>query len=149
MHICTYKHTKVNSYIHTYIHQVGHNTDGQLGQQAASMRTDSRQTDIRQTDSPRTGGDERRGNRDEEELDEERPKAFSLRNMSSHGVRIATIDNFQGEENKIIIVSLVRSNPKNVPGFLKVQNRVNVMLSRAKHGMYLIGNRQTVSMSLP
>lgn len=59
------------------------------------------------------------------------------------GVRLATIDNFQGEEAKVVIVSLVRSNPKHKIGFLKTENRVNVLLSRAKDGLYLIGNTKT------
>ncbi|KAF1833598.1 P-loop containing nucleoside triphosphate hydrolase protein [Decorospora gaudefroyi] len=60
-------------------------------------------------------------------------------------LRIATVDNFQGEEAKIIIVSLVRSNEKQNVGFLKTTNRINVLLSRAQHGMYLIGNADTYS----
>ncbi|KAL7762647.1 hypothetical protein ACKLNR_009182 [Fusarium oxysporum f. sp. zingiberi] len=55
-------------------------------------------------------------------------------------VRIATVDNFQGEEAKVIVISLVRSNPQGDCGFLKTSNRINVLLSRAKHGMYIIGN---------
>lgn len=46
-------------------------------------------------------------------------------------LRIATVDNFQGEEAKIIIVSLVRSNKLKKVGFLKTTNRINVLLSRA------------------
>jgi hypothetical protein len=60
-------------------------------------------------------------------------------------LRVATIDNFQGEEAKIIIVSLVRSNKARNVGFLKTSNRINVLLSRAQHGMYLIGNTETYS----
>jgi len=60
-------------------------------------------------------------------------------------LRIATVDNFQGEEAKIIIVSLVRSNERRNVGFLKTKNRINVLLSRAQHGMYLIGNTNTYS----
>ncbi|CAN9111591.1 unnamed protein product [Alternaria alternata] len=60
-------------------------------------------------------------------------------------LRIATVDNFQGEEAKIIIVSLVRSNERQNVGFLKTTNRINVLLSRAQHGMYLIGNTDTYS----
>jgi hypothetical protein len=60
-------------------------------------------------------------------------------------LRVATIDNFQGEEAKVIIVSLVRSNPERKVGFLKTRNRINVLLSRAQHGMYLIGNTDTYS----
>ncbi|KAF4989662.1 hypothetical protein FGRMN_8976 [Fusarium graminum] len=58
-------------------------------------------------------------------------------------IRLATVDNFQGEEAKIIIVSLVRSNPQRRVGFLRTENRINVLLSRAKNGMYLIGNSET------
>ncbi|CAD6574519.1 MAG: hypothetical protein ASARMPRED_006796 [Alectoria sarmentosa] len=58
-------------------------------------------------------------------------------------LRIATVDNFQGEEAKVVIVSLVRSNKERKVGFLKTTNRINVLLSRAQHGMYLIGNTDT------
>lgn len=60
-------------------------------------------------------------------------------------LRIATVDYFQGEEAKVVIVSLVRSNKERKVGFLKTTNRINVLLSRAQHGMYLIGNTDTYS----
>ncbi|KAK6332445.1 hypothetical protein TWF696_003159 [Orbilia brochopaga] len=63
-------------------------------------------------------------------------------------VRMATVDNFQGEEAEIIIVSLVRSNDRKECGFLRTPNRINVLLSRAKHGMYIIGDA-TTSMNVP
>ena len=53
------------------------------------------------------------------------------------GVRVATVDNFQGEENDIILLSLVRS--KKI-GFLKKENRICVALSRARQGFFCIGN---------
>jgi len=56
------------------------------------------------------------------------------------GVRVTTVDNFQGEENDVILLSLVRSNNQGSIGFLGTENRVNVALSRAKHGLYVIGN---------
>lgn len=58
-------------------------------------------------------------------------------------LRWATVDNFQGEEAKIVIISLVRRNGEGKVGFLRSSNRINVLLSRAKQGMYLIGNRET------
>ncbi|KAM0417324.1 hypothetical protein ACHAPT_012640 [Fusarium lateritium] len=58
-------------------------------------------------------------------------------------IRLATVDNFQGEEAKVIVVSLVRSNQQRKVGFLRTENRINVLLSRAQHGMYLIGNSET------
>ncbi|KAG0208402.1 hypothetical protein BGX28_000620 [Mortierella sp. GBA30] len=51
---------------------------------------------------------------------------------------LRTIDNYQGEEAKIVIISLVRSDA--TIGFLKSPNRTNVLLSRAKHGMFILGN---------
>jgi hypothetical protein len=60
-------------------------------------------------------------------------------------LRLATVDNFQGEEAKIIILSLVRSNPEKNCGFLRTENRINVALSRAQHGMYIIGDSETAS----
>ncbi len=58
-------------------------------------------------------------------------------------LRIASVDNFQGEEAKVIVISLVRSNDERKCGFLKTSNRINVLLSRARHGMYIIGNANT------
>jgi AAA domain len=42
-----------------------------------------------------------------------------------------------------VIVSLVRSNKHKKVGFLKTINRINVLLCRAQHGLYLIGNSET------
>ena len=56
------------------------------------------------------------------------------------GVRVTAVDNFQGEENEIILLSLVRSNKQRKIGFLAVKNRVCVALSRARKGFYCIGN---------
>ncbi|KAF9358200.1 hypothetical protein BGX26_002267 [Mortierella sp. AD094] len=70
--------------------------------------------------------------------------------LQSH-LTLRTIDNYQGEEAKIVIISLVRSDvdqdelmfkSKSSIGFLKSSNRTNVLLSRAQHGMFLIGNAE-------
>ncbi|XP_041376703.1 LOW QUALITY PROTEIN: NFX1-type zinc finger-containing protein 1-like [Gigantopelta aegis] len=61
------------------------------------------------------------------------------------GVRVTVVDNFQGEENDIILLSLVRSNDENIVGFLKIENRICVALSRAKHGLFVIGNFDLLS----
>ena len=50
------------------------------------------------------------------------------------------MDNFQGEESNIILLSLVRSNEEGKVGFLSTENRVCVALSRAKFGLYIAGN---------
>lgn len=67
-----------------------------------------------------------------------------LRQRKQHSllkdVKIVVLDNYQGEENDIVLLSLVRSNNENKIGFLKIENRVCVALSRAKHGLYIMGN---------
>lgn len=55
-------------------------------------------------------------------------------------VRLATIDGFQGEEAKVIILSTVRSNLQDRVGFLQTINRINVACSRARNGFYIVGN---------
>ena len=66
----------------------------------------------------------------------------TLRKMNLGKVNISTVDNYQGEENEIIILSLVRSNPQNKIGFLSISNRVCVALSRARRALYCIGNME-------
>ena len=56
------------------------------------------------------------------------------------GVKLTTVDNYQGEENDIILLSLVRSNVEGKIGFLSIDNRVCVALSRARHALFCIGN---------
>ena len=57
-------------------------------------------------------------------------------------IRYSTIDNFQGEESDIVILFLVRSNNTGNIGFLKEEQRVNVLLSRAWYGLLLVGKLQ-------
>ena len=89
------------------------------------------------------------GEKDEDELahkglaDAQEPSTrepVAQKSRLDKALRMATVDNFQGEEAKVIVVSLVRSNAERKPGFLKTSNRINVLLSRAQHGMYIIGN---------
>lgn len=50
----------------------------------------------------------------------------------------------QGEEANVILLSTVRNNPAGSIGFLRMRNRVNVMLSRARHGMVVLGHAPTL-----
>lgn len=61
------------------------------------------------------------------------------------GVRATVVDNYQGEECDIILLSFVRSNEEGNIGFLKDSHRINVALSRAKKGLYCIGNFDCLS----
>ncbi|KAH9170426.1 hypothetical protein EDB89DRAFT_1304023 [Lactarius sanguifluus] len=69
---------------------------------------------------------------------------FAQVEVAQH-IRIGTVDTFQGQEAKIVIISLVRNSGtfeegRASIGFLKSPNRINVALSRAKHGLYILGN---------
>lgn len=52
-------------------------------------------------------------------------------------------DNYQGEESDIVIVSLTRSNANHDIGFMSSPERLNVLLSRARDGLIMLGNIQT------
>lgn len=60
-------------------------------------------------------------------------------------LKVVTVDSYQGEENDIVLLSLVRSNKKHKIGFLSVDNRVCVALSRAKRGFYIFGNAEMLA----
>ena len=60
---------------------------------------------------------------------------------------VKTVDSYQGEENDIVILSLTRSTHDGKIGFLEINNRVCVALSRAKLGFYIFGNGNTLLLS--
>lgn len=64
---------------------------------------------------------------------------------SSVGIKVVTVDSYQGEENDIVLLSLVRSNSKHSIGFLSSDNRACVALSRAKRGFFLFGNAEMLA----
>lgn len=54
--------------------------------------------------------------------------------------QLSTVDRFQGDEADIVIISLVVDAKSRTP-FVLLQNRMIVLLSRARIGMYIIGNK--------
>ena len=56
---------------------------------------------------------------------------------------ITFTDNYQGEESEIVLVSLVRSNSSGDIGFMFSPERLNVLLSRARNALIMIGNAET------
>ncbi|KNG51926.1 stage v sporulation protein k [Stemphylium lycopersici] len=64
-------------------------------------------------------------------------------NISKRKLRISTIDNYQGEESEIVIACLTRSNEAGDIGFMASPQRVNVLLSRARNALIMIGNANT------
>jgi helicase required for RNAi-mediated heterochromatin assembly 1 len=57
-------------------------------------------------------------------------------------ITISTVDRYQGDENDIVILSLVRCNPGN--RFVGLQNRFVVAMSRARLGFFVIGSVKAV-----
>jgi ATP-dependent RNA/DNA helicase IGHMBP2 len=59
-------------------------------------------------------------------------------------VKIDTVDSFEGREEDLVVISLVRSNERGRIGFLRVPNRLNVAISRAKRLVACIGDSATL-----
>jgi DNA replication ATP-dependent helicase Dna2 len=70
----------------------------------------------------------------------------SAATAAAAGVELNTADKYQGRDKSVIIVSLVRSNTAGQVGeLLRDWRRVNVLLSRAKQKLVLIGSAATLS----
>ncbi|KAJ1548253.1 M-phase phosphoprotein 8, partial [Nowakowskiella sp. JEL0078] len=72
-------------------------------------------------------------------IEDNRNRDFGYGNHGSDSVTVSTVDRFQGDENDIAIVSLVIDSKSKTP-FVKLQNRMIVLLSRARLGMFIVGN---------
>lgn len=59
------------------------------------------------------------------------------------GIRVSTVDSFQGQECETIFISLVRSNDEAKLGFLTDYRRMNVALTRAQQQLIVIGDSAT------
>jgi superfamily I DNA and/or RNA helicase len=62
-------------------------------------------------------------------------------------VSIGSVDEFQGMESSIVLISLVRStnpNAQHTPslGFLSLPERINAMITRARHMVIVIGSQE-------
>jgi superfamily I DNA and/or RNA helicase len=52
---------------------------------------------------------------------------------------VGTVDSYQGKENCIIIMSVVRNDTSSIVGFLSEPERINVALSRAQDRLVIVG----------
>lgn len=60
------------------------------------------------------------------------------------GVKLNTVDAFQGQEADVVYISLVRSNESGDIGFLKDYRRMNVAMTRAKMKLVVVGDSSTI-----
>ena len=67
-----------------------------------------------------------------------------LKSRVPNDVGVFTIDSFQGRESDIIISSTVRCNVERDIGFVGDERRLNVMWTRAKLALIVVGDRETL-----
>lgn len=63
-------------------------------------------------------------------------------------VDVSTVDSIQGQERDIIILSAVRSCPEGAGvnlQFLSDERRMNVAFTRARHGLWVVGDSRTLT----
>ncbi len=61
--------------------------------------------------------------------------------------KVITVDSYQGEENEVVLLSLVRCNDQRRIGFVGIENRICVALSRARRGFYIFGDAENLCKS--
>ncbi|GBG34625.1 Regulator of nonsense transcripts 1-like [Hondaea fermentalgiana] len=62
----------------------------------------------------------------------------------ANGVAVSTVDAFQGAERDVILISTCRTSG---PGFTACPRRVNVMITRARHHLVILGRRDALCVS--
>ena len=82
------------------------------------------------------------------ELINRKLKSESFPEVFRRAIKVGTIDSYQGKENLIVMLSLVRNNAEGArsrerqtisPGFMAKKNRINVALSRAMDRLIIVG----------
>lgn len=66
------------------------------------------------------------------------------RAMQLANIEIKSVDGFEGREKEVIVFSTVRNNVWGHIGFLADRRRLNVGLTRAKRGLFIVGSIATL-----
>ncbi|PQM32676.1 helicase SEN1-like [Prunus yedoensis var. nudiflora] len=73
-----------------------------------------------------------------------RVRNYSEVSGTDFSVRVRSVDGFQGGEEDVIIISTVRCNWNGSVGFLSDCQRANVVLTRARYCLWILGNEATL-----
>ncbi|XP_021833769.1 uncharacterized protein LOC110773552 [Prunus avium] len=73
-----------------------------------------------------------------------RVRNYSEVSGKDFSVRVRSVDGFQGGEEDVIIISTVRCNWNGSVGFLSDCQRANVVLTRARYCLWILGNEATL-----
>ncbi|KAE8637320.1 hypothetical protein CSA_019106 [Cucumis sativus] len=80
-------------------------------------------------------------------IQEKLGRKYEKKNNEGFGVKVKSIDGFQGGEEDVIIISTVRSNNGHNIGFLSNKQRTNVALTRARFCLWIVGDAKTLGKS--
>ncbi len=72
--------------------------------------------------------------------------------LSARGVRVGTVDKFQGQEAPVVIYSMASSSPNDAPRgmeFLYSLNRLNVATSRARCAAFVVASPRLLAAGVP
>jgi hypothetical protein len=70
-----------------------------------------------------------------------------VRGMAEDGIRMGTVDSYQGRQADVVVLSLVRSNRNGLLGFLRNVRRLNVAMSRCMKKLIVISDSTTIRMN--
>ncbi|KAK6496986.1 hypothetical protein TWF481_001965 [Arthrobotrys musiformis] len=71
-------------------------------------------------------------------------EAGELKGLNKY-IEVSTVDQFQGSDRDIVIVSMVRCNTEQKASFIRAPERANVLLSRARKALILLGDLYSVT----
>ena len=69
------------------------------------------------------------------------------RNLASRGIKVNTVDSYQGQEADVIVMSCVKSRVQGTSssGFVADLRRMNVAITRAKQSLWIVGSARALS----